>query len=226
MKSIIITGCTSGVGRAFHDSIASFTSSDTQCVFLGRELERLAKSKKHLYYEIDLSNKSEIDWDTLYRLERPESITFISNAGTIHPLGPISSDNSESFREAININLASPAEVISSLVFWTQKNKLNLKVINVSSGAALRPIAGWGAYCTSKAGIRMFLDVVSMEHQNIDIIHFDPGVIDTNMQKSIRRANAKDVPSVDSFIGFAEEGKLRSPIDVATELAQMCGLSL
>lgn len=226
MNYIIITGCTSGVGRAFHDNINSLISSDTQCIFLGRELQRIIKNTSHVYYEIDLSQESEIDWSGVFFLGNIKNITFISNAGIIQPLGKITVDKYDLLNASTNINLISPVKLISSLVLWSKKNKLNLKVINVTSGAALRPIAGWATYCMTKAGMRMFLDVVAMEHEHVEIIHFDPGVIDTNMQKSIRSANVQDFPNVDRFIEFAGKGQLRSAIDVATELAKMCETTL
>ncbi len=66
MKSIIITGCTSGLGKAFHDKAVKSALLDTRCVFLGRNLERLEQSADHQYCEFNLLNEQQVDWDKLY----------------------------------------------------------------------------------------------------------------------------------------------------------------
>ncbi|WP_215407926.1 SDR family NAD(P)-dependent oxidoreductase [Vibrio gigantis] len=226
MKSIIITGCTSGLGKAFHDKAVKRTPLDTRCVFLGRNLERLEQSTDHQYCEFNLLNEQQVDWERLYSSKRPKSIILISNAGVIHPLGAISSDKSESFRQSVRVNLTAPSELTSSLVLWARSHQIEVTILNISSGAASRAIAGWGAYCMSKAGFKMFLDVIVLENEHVEVVHFDPGVIDTNMQKSIRSSSVEDVPSVDSFRTFAEEGKLKSPEEVVAEIFKFCGLPL
>lgn len=226
MKSIIITGCTSGLGKAFHDKAVKRTPFDTRCVFLGRNLERLEQSTDHQYCEFNLLHEQQVDWEKLYSSKRPKSMILISNAGVIHPLGAISPDKSESFRQSVRVNLIAPSELTSSLVLWARSHHIEVTILNISSGAASRAIAGWGAYCMSKAGFKMFLDVIALENEHVEVVHFDPGVIDTNMQKSIRSSSVEDVPSVDSFRAFAEEGKLKSPEEVVAEIFKLCGLPL
>lgn len=226
MKSIIITGCTSGLGKAFHDKAVKSALLDTRCVFLGRNLERLEQSADHQYCEFNLLNEQQVDWDKLYSSKWPKSIILISNAGVIHPLGTITPDKNETFRESVRVNLTAPSELTSSLVLWARSHQIDITILNISSGAASRAIAGWGAYCMSKAGFKMFLDVIALENDHVELVHFDPGVIDTNMQKSIRSSSVQDVPSVDSFRAFAAEGKMKSPEEVVVEMFKLCGLPL
>lgn len=224
MKSVIITGCTSGVGKAFHDRVVSTASDNTQYVFIGRNLKRLNQNSNQVYYEIDLETENQVEWDCIFPYGQPESVIFISNAGVIQPLGALTSDVYDLLQSAINVNMMSPAKLLSSFIHWTERKKIPVRIINVSSGAAIRAIAGWGAYCMSKAGIRMFLDVIALENHFVDVVHYDPGVIDTNMQQTIRNSCVKEVPSVEIFKSFADEGKLKSPEDVAIELIEMCNL--
>lgn len=226
MNSLIITGCTNGLGRVFHDKAVSSNLEKIQCVFLGRKLERLKQSTEHVYYEIDFSHEVQIDWNKIYSSKLPKSITLISNAGVITPLGVITSDKYAAFRESAKVNLIAPSELTSSLVLWAKSYNIKVTIINISTGAASRAIAGWGAYCMSKAGFKIFLDVVALEHENVDVIHFDPGVIDTNMQKIIRAASIQDVPLADSFRALAVENKLKSPEEVVGELFRLCDFPL
>jgi benzil reductase ((S)-benzoin forming) len=96
-----------------------------------------------------------------------------------------------------------------------------LTFVNISSGAANRPIAGWATYCSSKAFTKMFFDVLATQTKNnpdIKIKTIDPGVIDTSMQQLIRNANNHDFPEQPIFRQLNEEGKLRKPSDVAEEI--------
>ena len=124
----------------------------------------------------------------------------------------------------MNVNILSPIEIFSSLARWAEANSVLIKIINITSGAANNPIAGWGAYCMTKAGIKMFLDVMSKESELIEVVHFDPGVIDTGMQAKIRQATEDEMPLVDNFKDFKVNGQLKSPTDVALKLIDMCKL--
>ncbi|OCH18568.1 SDR family NAD(P)-dependent oxidoreductase [Aliivibrio logei] len=226
MSSVIITGCTSGVGLAFHDLVTRSSSPIFQYIFIGRELGRLNQQVKQTYYELDLSKSGHIDWTSVYGKKPPKKITFISNAGTIDPIGRITVNNADILRKAVNVNLISPIEMISSLILWAESNSVSIRVINISSGAANNPIAGWGSYCMSKAGIKMFFDVISKENDFVEVEHFDPGVIDTAMQEKIRGSERDAMPSVDNFKKIQQEGQLKKPEDVAAKLMFMCGRDL
>ncbi|WP_305463977.1 SDR family NAD(P)-dependent oxidoreductase [Photobacterium leiognathi] len=143
MISVIITGCTSGIGLAFHDLVTYNSSPNFQYIFIGRELWRLNQQVEQTYYELDLSKSGHIDWTSVYGNKPPKKITFISNAGTIDPIGRITVDNTNILRKAVNVNLISPMEMISSLILWAENHSISIRVINISSGAANNPIAGW-----------------------------------------------------------------------------------
>ena len=61
----------------------------------------------------------------------------------------------------------------------------------------------------------MFYEVAKSEYEEHRFFNIDPGVIDTNMQKSIRNS---DFPDVSNFKDLQEEGKLKSPNHVASEI--------
>lgn len=225
MNEIIITGCTSGVGLAFHEIInSSELLVNSNVLYLGRDLSRLTKSDNHKYLELDLSQSGYINWDLIYGAPFPKRITLISNASIIDPLGKITSDNFDTLKQSLNVNMLSPIEIFSSLARWAETNSILVKIINITSGAANKPIAGWGAYCMTKAGIKMFLDVMSKESELIEVIHFDPGVIDTGMQEKIRQTTEDEMPLVENFRDFKVNGQLKSPTDVALKLIDMCKL--
>ncbi|KAG0213065.1 hypothetical protein BGX28_005086 [Mortierella sp. GBA30] len=60
------------------------------------------------------------------------------------------------------------------------------RVLLVSSGAAVNPYHGWGAYCTSKAALKMFGENLAKEEADLTVVSIRPGVVDTEMQAVIR----------------------------------------
>src|SRR6202008_1576489 len=59
-------------------------------------------------------------------------------------------------------------------------------IINVSSGAAYRPLEGWSSYCSAKAGLAMLTRSLALETTGVRVFGFSPGTIDTDMQVKIR----------------------------------------
>ena len=67
----------------------------------------------------------------------------------------------------------------------------------------------------------MFLDVLAEQEKDggcVEVIQVDPGVMDTGMQEKIRAADAKSFPRLAEFQALKEEGKLRSPEEVAENI--------
>ena len=98
-------------------------------------------------------------------------------------------------------------------------------IVNVSSGAALKGYAGWSLYCASKAGMEGFIRALAAEERHQEhpflAISVDPGVIDTEMQASIRAASVTDFPDVERFIRRKSDGGLSSPQSVADAILRI-----
>ena len=71
-------------------------------------------------------------------------------------------------------------------------------IINLSSGAAIRPLDGWSAYCSAKAGVHMLTRAVALENadKGIRIFGFQPGTTDTDMQVAIRASGVNAVSQI------------------------------
>jgi benzil reductase ((S)-benzoin forming) len=63
----------------------------------------------------------------------------------------------------------------------------------------------------------MFFKVAESEYQQHLFFNIDPGVMDTNMQKSLRES---DFPDVENFKNLQKDGKLKLPKDVALEIVK------
>jgi NAD(P)-dependent dehydrogenase (short-subunit alcohol dehydrogenase family) len=89
----------------------------------------------------------------------------------------------------------------------------------ISSGAGRQAIPGWGVYCATKAALDRYAEVVSVEQgTRARIVAVAPGVINTPMQETIRNADSKRFPVLDTFVQLHQQGALAQPAHVAEQL--------
>jgi 3-oxoacyl-[acyl-carrier protein] reductase len=71
-------------------------------------------------------------------------------------------------------------------------------IVNISSGAAERPLEGWSAYCAAKAGLAMLTRSLGLEcgGRGVNAYGLRPGVVDTAMQVTIRASGVNEVSRI------------------------------
>lgn len=227
-KAVIITGTSSGLGLELCNIMLD-KNYTVFCISRRFSPEQISKAKHNdnlLLFKCNLSKLEQVN-NCVARLEKSlviySEVTFISNAAVIEPLGFITTLDSKGIEEAIAINLTSPI-IISKMLIGLPISKV--KVVNISTGAAKKPILGWPIYCASKAGARMFFDIMEgeAETERLSVISIDPGPIDTDMQLSIRSLDQASCPTVPYFKDLYKSGKLFSSYDAAKFIVQRCCL--
>lgn len=213
---IVISGVSSGIGRAI---VEFYLKRGESVVGLGRNNN--LNHKHYRFIEIDLSNLQGIEKIDLSFIKDAESLTLINNAGTLGEIGHISKLSKESIEGVFKVNTIAPI-VLTNRVLNNWPKEKNIKVVNISSGAAQRPIAGWASYCSSKAALDMYSNTLLIEElelgRKIQVYSIAPGVVDTPMQQQIRSSDDSTFSSVQSFIVLKENNQLKSPENVAIEL--------
>jgi NAD(P)-dependent dehydrogenase (short-subunit alcohol dehydrogenase family) len=118
---------------------------------------------------------------------------LVNNAGLIDPIARIAESDSALWAKTIETNLVAPYRFIRA--FLALKSETPRRIVNISSGAAHRPLEGWNAYCASKAGLAMLTRSVHLEYGKDNILAFGltPGLVDTDMQGAIRASGINDV---------------------------------
>nr|WP_282453002.1 SDR family NAD(P)-dependent oxidoreductase [Lysobacter sp. CAU 1642] len=155
------------------------------------------------------------------RAEAPPSAwVLVNNAGLLGPIGERYGE--DEVQAVLQVNLASAILLSRAFVDALSDVSAPKQVINISSGAATRTIAGWSLYSASKAGLEHYgrglaAEQATAEHP-VDVVNLSPGVIDTDMQAEIRAAGPKGFPDHDRFVGLQAEGALASPDAVAAAI--------
>jgi NAD(P)-dependent dehydrogenase (short-subunit alcohol dehydrogenase family) len=112
---------------------------------------------------------------------------LVNNAGVIEPIAEVATSDPAAWAQSISINLVGAYYVLRAVLADMLAHGGG-SIINVSSGAAYRPLEGWSAYCAGKAGLAMLTRSIALETagKGIRVFGFSPGTIDTDMQVKIR----------------------------------------
>jgi benzil reductase ((S)-benzoin forming) len=212
------------LGRALFDQLVS---QRYPMIGLGRDLARVATQAAVASGPVDLL---EVDLEDVDALENAlvalrrsvqlvaDPLVFISNAGVIEPIGQAADLRLADLERVLRINCLAPLMIAHTLANIAYIQHRTLLILDISSGAADRPIRGWQAYCTSKAAYKVALDVLAAENTHVRVVHFNPGVMDTPMQEVIRQQKEADMPEVAAFRAYQTEGVLKAPSVIAAEL--------
>lgn len=121
----------------------------------------------------------------------------VNNAGVIGPIGRIADVSVADWAGNIAVNLVGAYAVVRAAVRMMEPRGGGV-IVNLSSGAARRPLEGWSAYCAGKAGLAMLTRSVHLEYgaAGVQVYGFAPGVVDTGMQGEIRASGMNEVSQI------------------------------
>ncbi len=122
---------------------------------------------------------------------------LVNNAGIIEPIADLATSDPAIWANNIQINLVGAYNVVRAVLNGMLTGGGGT-IVNVSSGAAHRPLEGWSAYCAGKAGLAMVTRAIALETtgRGIRIFGFSPGTIDTDMQVKIRASGMNQVSRI------------------------------
>ncbi len=204
MHYYLITGTSQGLGRALAEHLLA-TSPENVVVGISRRAT--ITHPRYQHHALDLADHSALE-NALDQLIRPfpdaTSLTLVNNAAVLGEISYLGQQAPDTFARVFAVNVLAPARLLNAFLEAYAGRSLPLAVLNISSGAARRPIDGWAAYCASKAALEMLTRTAAHEQQllgngYIRLHALSPGVIDTEMQTQIRAADAAQFSEVQTF---------------------------
>ena len=221
MKTALITGATSGIGRATARALAK---NNFKVILCGRREDRLTELQDELSQRTqvhtllyDVRNKKAVA-ESIASL--PEDFSeidvLINNAGNAHGLDPIQNGDLQDWDDMIDINVKGLLYV-SKAVIPGMVDRRRGHIINIGSIAGKEVYANGNVYCASKHAVDALTKSMLLDLNGFGIrvgaIH--PGMVATefsevrfkgdttraeNVYKGIEALKAEDVADIIHFV--------------------------
>lgn len=220
MNYFFITGSSTGIGKALTDLLLS----NKKNFVYGISRSNGIHDSHYKHIQFDLTDTEKVRKFKFPDFEDAESVTLVNNAIFHSEIRHFEDTTQDDIAGTYGVNIISPALLMNSFIRKYQDFKYRRVVINISSGAAKRPIESWGNYCASKAALLMLGNVIDIEQkmkkqeERIRIFSFSPGVVDTKAQERIRSASQENFSDVKRFIDYKEKNQLAKPEDIAKKI--------
>ena len=183
-KTILITGASSGIGRAMSIACAE---AGAQLVISGRNTERLdetfhlLKGEGHCLCVADLTKEDELSALVAFV---PKLDGFVSNAGIVNPL-MLQFVEKTDVEQTLNTNAISVIH-LTRLLLQEKKIKKDASLVFISSINGNRcAYIGSTLYAASKAMLTGFMKATALElaPKGIRVNSIEPGMIETGLLK-------------------------------------------
>ena len=224
----IVTGAGRGLGRAVAEMLAGLGASVVLVSRNAPELDEVVKvvrraRGKALAQTADVADERQVQELALAtaRWVGPASI-LVNCAGMVDPMAPLARSDPALWLRNIAINVGGTYLPTRAVLPGMLERGFG-RIVNVSSGSATRPSAGWTAYSAAKAAVVQLTRSLALELEGTGVTAcaFNPGAMDTEMQERIRRTPTSDFPRADEYRAAAREGRLLDPKAPARAIAYL-----
>ncbi|AZF30476.1 Oxidoreductase, short-chain dehydrogenase/reductase family [Pseudomonas sp. R4-35-07] len=179
MPNVLITGCSSGIGRALADA---FKAAGYAVWASARRTDDVAALAAAGFNAVQLDVN---DPGALQRLaeQLSELDVLVNNAG-YGAMGPLLDGGTEAMQRQFETNVFSIVGVTQALFPALRRGRGLVINIGSVSGVLVTPFAG--AYCASKAAVHALSDALRMELApfGVRVMEVQPGAIDTHFAKT------------------------------------------
>lgn len=208
MKTVLITGASSGVGFA---TTKLLSEQGYKVVALGRNSERMAEVAK--LSGVIAVNADITDRETMTALSETYDVDIlINNAGIMPPLARFDSADQADIDRVISINFTAQT-VLTRLFMQRMIAKCSGHIVFISSTAAHTPFANIATYSATKAAVSSLAQSLRLEiaDYNVRVTELVAGRIETALYANILSESARDK--------MYEGATALQPSDVAESIA-------
>lgn len=205
MRVVLITGAASGLGwaltRVFHDRGDHLYLVDRNADLLERRAAELADGDRVATLAVDLSAPEGIDACVRgLHLCYGRLDVLVNNAGITHR--SLSLDTRpEVFRKVMAVDWQAPVEL--TLGLYPLLLARGGGIINIGSMAGWMPVLGRAGYCSAKAALTQFFEVLRAEEKDngIHVLMVYPSFLDTPIETNALGGDGKPASHARSTLG-------------------------
>ncbi len=189
IKTALITGATSGIGKA---TAYEFAKNGIRLILCGRREERLQAIKKDLEsltdvytLSFDVRDHAKVK-NAIHSL--PENFNhidiLINNAGNAHGLDPIQTGSVEDWDAMMDINVKGLLYVSRAIIPQMTERKSG-HIINIGSSAGKEVYPKGNVYCGSKHAVLAITEGmrIDLNPYGIKVGAVNPGLVETEFSK-------------------------------------------
>ena len=182
-RRVLVTGAASGIGLAV---ARLFTGEGARVAMLDRDGPRLSKEVASVDGAValvcDVAEEAAVRRAVADAGARLGGLDGVVNCAGVDLMRPFEAMTVEEWTRVLTIDLTGPMLVCHAAVPLMRRAGRGT-IVNVASGAGLRPLEQRTAYCTAKAGLIMFGKTLAVDlaPHGIRVNAICPGIIDTPM---------------------------------------------
>ncbi|ASP39414.1 short-chain dehydrogenase [Bacterioplanes sanyensis] len=179
-KIALITGCSSGIGKAL---MQEFLHNHIKVYAGVRNVHSLQDSEHQVLTPIalDVTKEDDIARCAEEISRRHGKLDYLINNAGFAAMGPLMELSTEQLERQFHTNVYAPVRLTQALL-PSLKAANNAKVINIGSVSGILTTPFSGAYCASKAALHSVSDALRLELApwNIRVITVQPGAIESS----------------------------------------------
>lgn len=202
-KRIVLTGATQGIGLAL---LKAFAASGHRVAACGRNPERVKAIASRLpsgsvIAQVDVADADAVrTWAGQVRAELGTADLLINNAALMHDRANTWEIPEASFDALVAVNIRGVMHVLRAFLPDMVARDSGGVVVNVSSGAGRRGIAGIAGYCASKWAIEGLTKSLALElPATMAAVAWSPGMVNTSMLQHNLGDAAAEYPSPEAL---------------------------
>lgn len=181
MKTILITGCSTGIGRALAVELAA---RGAHVFATARRPEVLADvASKHLTpLALDVTNPDSRARAVAHVIEQAGHLDVLVNNAGVSLIAPIVEAPLSRVQSLIDTNLTATI-AMTQLVFPHMADRGG-RIVNLGSAIGVMPSPFSGVYCATKAAVHMLSDVLRLELApfGIDVVTVQPAAVRSEIE--------------------------------------------
>ena len=163
MKTIVVTGTSSGIG---HQICIQAAKMNFHVISVSRNIEPLKDIGGIESFAIDITNKDSVDeFIANLKSKKIKIDILINNAGYL--VSELFGDTTyESFKKTFDVNVFGLAEITRSLIPIINSDGHVINISSIGGVNGSKKFPGLSAYSSSKAAVIALTEVLAEEHQN------------------------------------------------------------
>ncbi|KAJ6116526.1 hypothetical protein N7512_006251 [Penicillium capsulatum] len=208
-KIVVITGASRGLGQL--GFAASFAVAGASAIVLtGRSVDGLKETEqlitktnpavRVLCIPLDVTDEHAVNtaFEEIHtKLGTPH--VLINNAGILAPPNTITGSNLDTWWAVHEVNIKGPFLVTRAFLHLTGPHpERPTTIINLTSSSSMGTPPGLSPYSMSKTTMYKFTGFLSAEYPDITSVTYDPGVVATDMSRSVGylKTVSRDTPEL------------------------------